>query len=340
MPEIWLNYGKNEVVLDIMAENLDERIEFEKPVIDDSVINENLEALDLSKPTEIVIQNYSISIQKTIDKIYEKCEIKSFSKPKLLVDKLNLPQVKANNPDTVSINEFEEQELSNSKLRKFGADKMLEAFSHRSGNLPNPGTDSPSINDAKKFTDGFEVSCIELSANKKGVSGLQVGHPSKTSSISQTLLKSTATFEEKFRTMIISTGRDASNQTLSSSLNSVWNFHTSIKNQGLIILVAECMGGLGSETFQKLIDGRITPEKIKNASKYEDGMENLLYLTEIQKNSQIAITSILPELYIKKLGMIHVDGIKKSMDYILKNQGPRQKVQVIEDGARTLLRKD
>ena len=33
------------------------------------------------------------------------------------------------------------------------------------------------------------------------------------------------------------------------------------------------MGGLGSETFQKLIDGRITPERIKNASKYEEGME-------------------------------------------------------------------
>jgi hypothetical protein len=86
--------------------------------------------------------------------------------------------------------------------------------------------------------------------------------------------------------------------------------------------------------------GALPPERIKNASKYEDGMENLLFLSEIQKNSQIAITSILPELYIKKLGMIPVDGIKKSMDYILKNQGPRQKVQVIEDGARTLLRKD
>ena len=32
MPEIWLNYGQNEVVLDIQAENLDERIEFEQPV--------------------------------------------------------------------------------------------------------------------------------------------------------------------------------------------------------------------------------------------------------------------------------------------------------------------
>ena len=64
MPEIWLNYGRNEVVLDIMAENLDEQIKFEQPVIDDSTINENLEGLDFSKPTEIVIQNYSISVQK------------------------------------------------------------------------------------------------------------------------------------------------------------------------------------------------------------------------------------------------------------------------------------
>ena len=40
MPEIWLNYGQNEVVLDIQAENLDERIEFEQPIIDDSSINE------------------------------------------------------------------------------------------------------------------------------------------------------------------------------------------------------------------------------------------------------------------------------------------------------------
>ena len=173
MPEIWLNYGQNEVVLDIQAENLDERIEFEQPVLDDSTINENLDGLDLSKPTEIVIQNYTLSVQKILGKIYEKCDIKSFAKPKLLVDKTNLPQIKANNPETVSINEFEEQELSNSNLvflgevqfdglfgyetvatrllRKFGAEKMLEAFSHRSGNLPTPGQDSSSLNAAKKF---------------------------------------------------------------------------------------------------------------------------------------------------------------------------------------------
>ena len=69
-----------------------------------------------------------------------------------------------------------------------------------------------------------------------------------------------------------------------------------------------------------------------------NGMENLLYLSEIQKRFQVGLVSILPEVYVKKLGMIPIGGVKKSMDYILKNQSQRQKVQVIEDGARILLR--
>ena len=67
-------------------------------------------------------------------------------------------------------------------------------------------------------------------------------------------------------------------------------------------------------------------------------MENLLYLSEIQKRFQVGLVSILPEVYVKKLNMIPIGGVRKSMDYILKNQSQRQKVQVIEDGARILLR--
>jgi hypothetical protein len=67
-------------------------------------------------------------------------------------------------------------------------------------------------------------------------------------------------------------------------------------------------------------------------------MENLLFLSEIQKNFQIGLVSILPEFYAKKLNMISMQGIKYSMDYILKTQGARQKVAVVTDGARLLLR--
>jgi len=67
-------------------------------------------------------------------------------------------------------------------------------------------------------------------------------------------------------------------------------------------------------------------------------MEDLLFLSEIQKNFQIGLVSILPEFYAKKLDMISLPGIKYSMDYILKTQGTRQKVAVVLDGARLFLR--
>ena len=99
MPEIWLNYGNNDVVLDILAENLEERPVFESNNLDDSKINERLESLDLSKPIEIALLNYTDSTQTILSKIYEKCEAKSISKPKLLVDKRILSLVKSRNPE-------------------------------------------------------------------------------------------------------------------------------------------------------------------------------------------------------------------------------------------------
>ena len=118
----------------------------------------------------------------------------------------------------------------------------------------------------------------------------------------------------------------------------MYNYYPNVKNQGLVILLAECLNGIGSESLQQFIDGRLGIEKIKNASHYIDGMENLLYLNEIQKKFQVGLVSILPEVYSKKLDMIPFDGVKKGMDYILKNQGIRQKVKIIEDGARIILR--
>ena len=103
-------------------------------------------------------------------------------------------------------------------------------------------------------------------------------------------------------------------------------------------MVAECKGGLGSDAIQQYIEDRLTLEQLKNPTKYISGMEDLLFLSEIQKNFQIGLVSILPEFYAKKLDMISLSGIKHSMDYVLKTQGPRQKVAVIEDAARLLLR--
>ena len=360
MPEIWLNYGITDVVLDIKAENLEQKIDSEGNVLDDSAINEKLNTLDLSKPMELVVLHNSKSILKIISSLFTICEQKSKPFPKILTDKKILNLIKSGLPEGIAINEFDDEGISNSNLvfmgemefnglfgyetistrliKKFGQESMLSAYAKRQGNLPAPGQYPESLTEAKKFTDNFEIQGIEIIANSEGIMDFTIGHPSQTISSTKILESNSIKDVGQHKTMIISTGKDASNDNLANSFSSLWNCSNAIKKDGLVILIAECKGGLGSDALQQYLEGRLTLEQLRNPSKYISGMENLLFLSEIQKNFQIGLVSILPEFYAKKLNMISMQGIKYSMDYILKTQGARQKVAVVTDGARLLLR--
>ena len=222
--------------------------------------------------------------------------------------------------------------------KKFGNEQMLTAYQQRKGDLPVPGENTENIQIAKKFTDSFEIQAIEVMANQNGIVDLSIGHPSSTMSLSKQFGESATKQVEKHRTMMISTGKDASNDTLRKSLSSLWNCSQAIKNEGLAVLLAECKNGIGSEAIQQFIEGRMSLDRLKKPAKYVDGMEDLLFLTEIQKRFQVGLVSILPEVYTKKLNMNSFAGIKRAMDYILKIQGIKQKVAVVSDGARILLR--
>ncbi len=360
MPEIWLNYGLTDVVLDIRAENLEQKIDSEGKILEDQIITEKLSALDLSKPMELVVLHNSKSVQKIISSLFTICEQKSKPFPKILADKKILNLVKAGLPEGSSINEFDNGELSNSNLvflsemefdglfgyetistrlvKKFGLESMLLAYAKRQGNLPAPGQYPQSLDEAKKFTDNFEIQGIEIVANSKGIIDFSIGHPSETVSATKILESNSIKDVGQHKTMIVSTGKDASNDNLGRSLSSLWNCSNAIKKDGLAILVAECSGGLGSDALQRYIEDRLTLEQLRNPAKYIGGMEDLLFLSEIQRNFQIGLISILPEFYAKKFDMVSMAGIKYSMDYILKTQGARQKVAVVADGARLLLR--
>ena len=361
MPEIWLSYGPTDIVLDIRAENLDKKIEPGGTNLTDLEISSKLEQIDLTKPTELVILEYSKSIQKIISILLEKCNQKSIPKPKILVDKSNFHMLKNIFSDpTLTISEFEMSQLSNSNLifisetefdglfgfntistklvKRFGKDHMLAAYEKRKGNLPAPGEDLQTFTVAQKFTDTFDISAIEIVANSLGVVDLSVGHPSTTSSISKSLFSIASNEVGKHRAMIISTGKESSGQTFGRSLSSLWNCYEAIKEEGLAILLAECRNGIGSEAIQQYIEGRMSLDRLKNPAKYVDGMEDLLFLTEIRTKFQIGIVSILPEFYTKKLEILSFGGIKYAMDHILKTQGARQKVSIVSDGSHVLLR--
>jgi hypothetical protein len=360
MPEIWLNYGKTDIVLDIRAENLDQQLESQGKELTDSAFSEKLDTLDISKPMELVVLNNSKSVQKTILALFEKCEQKSVTKPQIFADKNIMNFVKSYLPEGMEISEFGNDNLSKSSLvfvgemefdglfgfqtiatrliKKFGNEEMLNAYLQRKGDLPAPGETLDNIQIARKFSDSFEIKAIEIASNHNGPVDISVGHPSSTMSISKTFGESVSKEVEKHRTMMISTGKDASNDTLSKSLASLWNCNAAIKDNGLAVLLAECKNGIGSEAIQQFMEGRMSLDRLKKPAKYVDGMEDLLFLTEIQKRFQIGLVSILPEFYTKKLGITSFAGIKRAMDYILKVQGVKQKVAVVSDGARILLR--
>ena len=360
MPEIWLNYGITDVVLDIKAENLDQKIESDSKILEDEKIYEKIREIDLKTPMELVILHNSRSVQKIISSLFTICEQKSVPFPKILAEKKIMNLVKAGLPEGSSINEFDNADLSNSNLvfmgevefdglfgyetiatrliRKFGQDSMLSAYAKRKDNLPTPGQPTDSFQEAKKFTDNFEIQGIEIVANSKGIVDFSIGHPSETTSATKTLESFGIKDVGEQKSMIISTGKDASNDNLGKSLSSLWNCAGAIKKDGVAILVAECKSGLGSDAIQQFIDDRLTVDQLRNPTKYVSGMEDLLFLSEIQKNFQIGLISVLPEFYAKKLNMISLSGIKHAMDYILKTQGSRQKVAVVTDGARLLLR--
>ena len=359
MPEIWLNYGATNVVLDIRAENLDQQLESKGNFLNDLEIGEKLDGLNISKPIELVVLNNSNSVKRTIKAIFEKFEQKSVQKPRILTDKKMVNLIKEYLPEGSSVAEFSD-EISNSSLvfvgemefdglfgfetiatrliKKFGKESMLSAYEKRKGNLPVPGQETENIKIAQNFVDGFEITAIEIAANSKGIVDLSVGHPTSTMSISKSLLASAENTVEKHRTLMISTGKDTSNDTLGRSLTTLWNCNKAIKDNGLGILLAECTNGIGSEAIQQYLEGRMSLERLKKPAKYVNGMEDLLFLTEIQKRFQVGMVSILPEFYLKKLNIISFAGIKRAMDHILKIQGINQKVAVVSDGARILLK--
>ncbi|HWP78534.1 MAG TPA: transcriptional regulator [Candidatus Nitrosotenuis sp.] len=359
MPEIWLNYGITDIVLDIKAENLDQKIEFDAKTLDDVAISERLGSIDLTKPLTLVVLNYTVAVKKTLDTIFAKCTEKSLPRPKIFADKNIMNVIKATLPPESQVFAFEGIEnvapnlvfvgemefdglfgfdtIATKLLRRFGKDQLLSAYEKRQGNLPNPGIQTQSLDVAKNFANSFEISAIEIVAGHKGIVDLSVGHPSNTLSVSQTMASFTKTIE-KHRTLLISTGKDSSNDTLAKSLGSLWNCYTAIKDEGLALLLGECKAGIGSEAIRQYIEGRLSIERLQKPAKYVEGMEDLLYLTEVQKKMQIGIVSVLPEFYIKKLNMKLFDGVKETLEYVLKHQGARQKISIVPDGARILLR--
>ena len=67
-------------------------------------------------------------------------------------------------------------------------------------------------------------------------------------------------------------------------------------------------------------------------------MVDIMYLSGVRARVQVGLVSALPDLYVKKLGMVPLAGARQALAHVLKSRGARQKVLVVTDGSRVLMR--
>lgn len=356
MPEIWLNYGPTDVVLDVQAENLGEQFEDRSEALGPEGVAEKLGALDTSKPTEIVMLDATRAAGEAVTAVFAMCESRSAAFPKILAEKALIAEAKRLLPEGAEVSEFESggqlrsrlafvgearldglfgyETVATRLLRRFGGERMGAAYAKRSGNSPRPGQDTACMDEARSFASQFEVTAIEVVGCADGIREIAVGNPSETAAAAKVMGKSRG--GAAHRSIMISPGGGGDCATLSGALHSLWSCGGGVSGGGIAVLFAECGRGLGSEALQRFVEDRMTVERTKRPPVYMDGMEDLLYLSEARERVAIALVSTLPGLYAKKLGMVPLDSAKLALEHVL-SKGPRQKIAIAADGARTLL---
>ena len=361
MPEIWLKYGSTEVVLDIKAENLLDYVTEEIEQVSDEQLNSKLDTISVNNDAQIVVTDTSQYVAKLasmlVDNLMKKGAVVSMSVPSDVFNAYrNTFQDKG-----VRVNELpsDPSKLSNNLiflsqtsfdplfgysgaptrlLRHFGREEMFEAYKSRSGDMPMPGSMNNSLSIAHKFVERFDATSVEAIIGTHGFVDIVIDKPAKAHETAIAKLESFGKVQvEKGRASIVSS--DNGRSTLSNALTSLWNCTDVVKEDGSIALLAECKDGFGSSALERLVEGKIDMEDAHNLAEYIDGLENLLYLDGIGEKYELMLISTLPDYYVKnRLGFKTVRRIKDVLYHILNIHGPRQKVLVVSDASKVLLK--
>lgn len=358
MPEVWLNYGEVDAVMDIRAENLGDTLGGDAEALPQDRVDEVLSGVAVDDSTVLAVLHDTAAVRSVVSRLYALCEARSGAFPRMLADGRTRKTVAAGLPEGTAVGAlgtradaldgdlvfvaeaepdglFGYQTVCTRLMRRFGRDQMLEAYEARSGDAPAPGSDAPPYRLAREFAERFEVSSIEVAGGRGGVCGLYAGHPAACDA--RRLAEPYVSGGRRSATAAVgSSGRAYGTDTLARSLPSLWALWGALKPGGRAVLLAECGGGLGSEALVRYSEGRL---ELERPAEYVEGIEDVLFAAEVARDVDVTLVTALPELYAGRLGMEPARQTQGVLDGMLK-KGPRRKIAVLPDAGRTILGQD
>ena len=150
---------------------------------------------------------------------------------------------------------------------------------------------------------------------------------------------SEARIEKKSDIILVSAGGLPWDSNLVSALNAVDMVQSAVKDNGTIILLAECSNGHGSEVLMNLITKYGTSKDLFRVirKQYSLGAEVVYkYMKNLEKN-QITLVSALPSYYSRKqFRLSTANTINEALEMVLKKTGRKSKVAVFPQGSNTI----
>jgi hypothetical protein len=224
-------------------------------------------------------------------------------------------------------------------LRNYMKDKMIEAISSRSSNMPSPGNFSEPYRLALSLCEDIDAVSIELLGDSKQISDICWGSINDTFRYTSSKLSEKPNIEQqRVKSEIISPGREPfHHSTLSESLNSLWNCMGILSRNGSPILLSESRNGLGSRALEMFVEKKLPNSMSPNEGKYIDGQEHLIFLEAMREKYNLGIVSTLPEYYLTtKLGFQTYASLKQALASLLARHGKTHKVALFSDAHFTL----
>lgn len=367
MPEIWLRYGTTDIALDIRFENLYKEITPQVFPLQEDQINYKLQDVPVKDNTLIIVFSCTLATKRVLYSLIDKAtnngangrimsppklkESISIGNEKWISNSLRcedfgtLKETMDKFDQTLFVTHSAYDPLFGFEgtptllLRNYMKEKMIEAISSRSSNMPSPGNFSEPYRLALSLCEDIDAVSIELLGDSKQISDICWGSINDTFRYTSSKLSEKPNIEQqRVKSEIISPGREPfHHSTLSESLNSLWNCMGILSRNGSPILLSESRNGLGSRALELFVEKKLPNSMSTKDGKYIDGQEHLIFLEAMREKYDLGIVSTLPEYYLTtKLGFQTYASLKQALASLLSRHGKAHKVALLSDAHFTL----
>ncbi len=138
--------------------------------------------------------------------------------------------------------------------------------------------------------------------------------------------------------VLVSAGGYPKDVNLYQAQKALDNAAYAVRDGGIIILVAECLEGLGNRIFEVWMTGASSPDDLLERIQQEFvlGGHKAAAVAAVLKRAQVYLVSVLPDELVRQCGMVPFDNLATALDTALDEIGSDASVLVLPQGGSIL----